>query len=230
MILKINGLLNAIYPVTSGFGAIDSAHMTPHTGVDIGVPEGTLLHSIIDGIVTESDGEGARSLGRMVRIDGGDTDVIYGHLSAPFVKVGDHVRAGDIIGISGNTGHTTGPHVHVEMITDGGAHIDPSPYVHYVTSAMAEPKSWLDHLNDFSDWFIGKEAELIVRPAAHGAMTTFERMAAVINYSSAEIITLGIIVCAAGVMVGSLIGGGGNKWVGRLFVVFWGGVIWRVLT
>lgn len=228
MILKINGLFNAFYPVTSGFGAIDSAHKTPHTGVDIGVPEGTSLHAIIDGIVTEVDGVGDRSLGQMVRIDGGDTDVIYGHLSAPVVHVGDYVRAGDVIGMSGNTGHSTGPHVHVEMITDG-AHVDPTPYVHYVTSAVSDPKSWLDRLNDFGDWVIGKETAMIVRPATHTAMSTIDRIVAIINYSSAEIITLGIVVCAAGVMVGSLLGSN-NKWLGRLFITFWGGVVWRVLT
>ncbi|MCM3784295.1 hypothetical protein M3231_15030 [Neobacillus mesonae] len=51
---------------------------------------------------------------------------------------------------------------------------------------------------------------------------------ALLNANSAEIITLGIITCAAGMMVSPLVGDK-NPWIGRLFTTFWVGVIWRVL-
>lgn len=228
MILKMNGLIDAIFPITAGFGAIDSVHKTPHTGIDIAVPEGTPLHTIADGIVTQVDAIGARPLGKMVRVDCGETDVIYGHLSSADVHVGDHVRAGNIIAYSGNTGHSTGPHVHLQMITDG-VNVDPAPFVDYVTVAAEPPKSWLDHLNGFADWFVGKETDILLKPATHVTTSVLERVVAAINVCSAEIITLGIVTCAVGIMVGPIVGSNG-KWFGRLLITFWGGIIWRVLT
>lgn len=52
---------------------------------------------------------------------------------------------------------------------------------------------------------------------------------AALNAYSPEVITFGIIVCALGMMVAPIIGNNG-KWMGRMFMTFWVGVIWRVLT
>lgn len=52
---------------------------------------------------------------------------------------------------------------------------------------------------------------------------------AALNAYSPEIITFGIIVCALGMMVAPIVGNNG-KWMGRMFLTFWVGVIWRVLT
>lgn len=222
MILRINGL-----PISSAFGVVDSVHSTPHSGVDIALPIGTPLHSVTDGIVTKVDAVGGHDIGRMVRIEAPDgTDVIYGHLSDASVNVGDTVHFGDVIALSGNTGHSTGPHVHLQMIAENGANIDPTAFA----ASIAEPsKGLLDRLNDFADWFVGKEAEIIIKPATNTFMDMVHHVVEIINACSAEIITLGIVVCAGGMMIGPIVGSGG-KWVGRLFIVFWGGVIWRALT
>ncbi|MFC5528454.1 M23 family metallopeptidase [Cohnella yongneupensis] len=224
MRLRING-----FPISSEFGSIDSVHKIPHTGVDIAMPIGTQLHSVGGGVISQVDVIGDRSLGRMVRIDLDDgPDVIYGHLSQVNVKIGDHVHAGDIIGLSGNTGHSTGPHLHLQAVADNGTLIDPTPIAH----AASEPGFWssvLDKFNDFSDWAIGKETEIIAKPVGNMAWNTVKRTFEAISVHSAEIITLGICACAIGMMIGPIIGSG-NKWLGRLFVVFWGGIIWRVVT
>lgn len=220
MLLRING-----FPISAGFGAIDHVHKTPHTGVDVAMPIGTELHAIADGVITKVDAVGTTTLGRMVRVKLEDgTDVIYGHLSRVNVKVGDHVDAGELVGFSGNTGRSTGPHVHIQMVADG-ANIDPVAYV----EAAPKPHGIMDRVNDFADWFIGKETELLVRPATNTFTDWLRHFADVVNANSAEIITFALVVCAAGMMIGPLVGAG-NKWVGRMFVTFWVGVIWRVLT
>lgn len=223
MLLRLNG-----FPISSPFGSVDSVHKHPHSGVDIAMPEGTPLHAIADGTISKVDIIGHQKIGRMVRVDtDGGPDVVYGHLSQVNVKIGDHVHAGDIIGLSGNTGHSTGPHLHLQMIAENGTLINPEP----IAQAAADPGFWqgaLDKANDFSDWIIGKEAEIVIKPAGNVFMKTIQHSFEVMSVFSAEIITLGICVCAIGMMVGPLIGS--TKWLGRLFLVFWGGVIWRMLT
>jgi hypothetical protein len=224
MQLRING-----FPISSEFGSIDSVHKIPHSGVDIAMPEGTELHAVADGIISKVDITGDRPIGRMVRLDLDDgPDVVYGHMSKMNVKVGDHVHAGDIIGLSGNTGHSTGPHLHLQVITDNGALVDPTP----IAQAASDPGFWggvMDKANGFADWFVGKEAELIVKPAGNVFMATTKHTFELVSLCSAEIITLGVCACAVGMMVGPIMGSG-SKWIGRLFIVLWGGVIWRMIT
>lgn len=85
--------------------------MSPHLGVDVAAPEGTLIHAAADGIVTIADDyhlEGGFTL-----IDHGHgVSTCYLHQSARMVQAGDVVRRGDIIGQIGKTGRATGPHCH----------------------------------------------------------------------------------------------------------------------
>ena len=53
---------------------------------------------------------------------------LYAHLSKRSVKVGDTVKQGDVLGVTGSTGNSTGPHLHFE-ITEGGSRIDPLKYL-----------------------------------------------------------------------------------------------------
>jgi len=230
MLLRING-----YPISAGFGAIDKVHTTPHSGVDIAVPEGTPLHAVVDGVITKVDVGGDGAIGRMVRMDcdGSHVDVVYGHMSRISVRPGDRVHAGDILGYSGNTGHSTGPHVHVQMIGTDGTDMDPTPFVNHVVhvtpdGAAESAKGIMDHLNGFSDWFLRKETELFVAPVGNTFKAWVEHIVALLNENSAEIITLGVVVCAAGMMIGPLIGN--KQWFGRLFITLFGGVVWRMLT
>jgi murein DD-endopeptidase MepM/ murein hydrolase activator NlpD len=69
--------------------------------------------------------------GNKVEIEYWDGTVsVYGHMSQIDVVVGQHLAPGDLVGLSGNTGHSTGPHLHLEIHPDGGSAIDPAPWLH----------------------------------------------------------------------------------------------------
>jgi murein DD-endopeptidase MepM/ murein hydrolase activator NlpD len=89
-----------------------------HTGVDIGVHTGTEVKAADGGRVIFSGRDG--SLGICIRIDhGGNRVTTYGHLSKSLVKAGQKVFQGQHIANSGNTGRSTGPHLHFEIQING---------------------------------------------------------------------------------------------------------------
>lgn len=102
-------------PLTSGFGY---RWGRLHAGIDIGVPIGTPIHAAKGGTVSFS---GTMSgYGNVVVINhGGGFSTLYAHQSRTGVRVGQSVSQGQIIGWSGNTGSSTGPHVHFETRVNG---------------------------------------------------------------------------------------------------------------
>lgn len=104
-----------VYPVTS---RTMGAGYPGHTGVDFPVPTGTKVMSAINGIVTAVR-HLTYSYGKHVRIQGQGVETIYAHLSSTLAKVGQRVTAGQIIGLSGSTGNSTGPHLHFEVRPPG---------------------------------------------------------------------------------------------------------------
>lgn len=86
-------------------------------GIDIGVPVGTSVLATADGVVTEKKNKGTNSFGKFIVIKHNDgTYSLYAHLSDySMVNVGQRVNRGTIIAKSGNTGNSTGPHLHFEM-------------------------------------------------------------------------------------------------------------------
>lgn len=126
--------------VSSGFHDADSAHVDHlHQGIDFAVPLGTPVHSFHAGVVAKVTHEGAKGFGDAVwvRFTDGHT-AVFGHLHNVFVRAGDKVRDNDIIGTSGNSGHSTGPHLHLGIMDAKGRWIDPNVYLH-VHNAMAIP-------------------------------------------------------------------------------------------
>jgi murein DD-endopeptidase MepM/ murein hydrolase activator NlpD len=88
-----------------------------HTGVDFSVPTGTKVVSAMEGTVLEAgvNVSWGPSYGISVIIDHGQgIRAIYAHLSALKVKKGDKVEEGELIGLSGNSGNSTGRHLHFE--------------------------------------------------------------------------------------------------------------------
>lgn len=87
-----------------------------HTGVDFSIPSGTKVVSAMAGTVLETGSVSwGPSYGISVIIDHGQgIRAIYAHLSALKVKKGDKVEEGELIGLSGNSGNSTGPHLHFE--------------------------------------------------------------------------------------------------------------------
>jgi murein DD-endopeptidase MepM/ murein hydrolase activator NlpD len=112
------------YRLTGRFG--DSGSWSSlHTGLDFAVAEGTPIHAITSGVVTEAVYDGSYGNKVVVTADDG-TEFWYCHQAALEVAVGQEVATGATIGAVGMTGHTTGPHLHVEIRPGGGDPVDPA--------------------------------------------------------------------------------------------------------
>jgi hypothetical protein len=120
-----------IVRITSRFGEVSPLrNMRPHTGVDLSFPEGSELPSIAYGVVEKVVDYGAENIGKGVILRLADgKQAIYGHLSDVKVKVGQSITEGQTIGLSGNTGFSTGPHLHLAL-KENGNFIDPTPFAH----------------------------------------------------------------------------------------------------
>ena len=90
----------------------------PHNGVDFGVPTGTPIIAPSDGVV-EHVAFQAKGAGHYIKIRHGHITTVYMHLSKPLVKPGQTVRKGERIALSGNSGGSTGPHLHYEFHING---------------------------------------------------------------------------------------------------------------
>jgi murein DD-endopeptidase MepM/ murein hydrolase activator NlpD len=89
-----------------------------HNGVDFSAPIGTPVHATADGVVVRASRRGR--MGKMVELDHGNgVHTRYGHLNGFTVHRGQRVHRGDLIGYVGNTGRSTGPHVHYEVVQNG---------------------------------------------------------------------------------------------------------------
>lgn len=109
-------------PITSGFGW---RWGRLHAGLDFGVPVGTPVMASADGTVTYA-GWIEGGYGNLVELKHGDGAITrYGHNDSVLVKVGQKVGQGEVIARSGNTGHSTGPHLHFEIRPTGGNAVDP---------------------------------------------------------------------------------------------------------
>ena len=98
-----------------------------HKGIDIATRAGTPVHAPADGIVAEVAYR--HDLGQMVRIDHGHgISTLFGHLSRAIVRNGTTVRKGDRIGLVGNTGRSTGSHLHYTVNMNGVA-VNPRKYL-----------------------------------------------------------------------------------------------------
>lgn len=129
------------FRISSEYGVLEEVRSGKHTGIDLAMPEGTTLRSLVDGTVEQifNDPDG---IGKGVKIvaDNGK-EFIYGHMSDIDVKVGEKISVREIIGESGNTGNSTGPHLHFG-VKDNGEFIDPTVYnyrLQRITGDIKEP-------------------------------------------------------------------------------------------
>ena len=118
--------------ISSGFGRrIDpfTGNVALHQGVDFATGQiGEEVFAVAAGVITWA---GERSgYGKMVRVNHGNGyETLYAHDDQILVKVGDVVKKGQLIALSGTTGRSTGPHVHFEVHKNGRV-VDPASYIH----------------------------------------------------------------------------------------------------
>ena len=131
---KLFAHIPAIDPIrdgilTDGFGMRfhPILHMRlMHEGIDIEADVGSHVHATGDGVVSYVGPRGG--YGNVVEIDHGfGYSTLYAHLEKPLVREGQRVKRGEVIALSGNTGLSTGPHLHYEVIKNG-VHVDPTAY------------------------------------------------------------------------------------------------------
>jgi len=116
--------------IASGYGMrIHPIHKIPkfHAGMDFTSKIGTPIHATGDGTVSFAD-YSTNGYGMHVIVDHGfDYETLYGHLSELKVRNGQKVKRGDVIGLVGNSGLSSGPHLHYEVHKSGEA-VDPANY------------------------------------------------------------------------------------------------------
>ncbi|MEO6142798.1 MAG: M23 family metallopeptidase [Dermatophilaceae bacterium] len=99
-----------------------------HAGEDFAAPIGTELVSMSTGTVIFAGEQSG--YGTLVKIRYWDNTVtFYAHMSSTSVREGEVVEPGEVVGLSGNSGHSTGPHLHLEVHPDGGEAIDPAVWL-----------------------------------------------------------------------------------------------------
>jgi murein DD-endopeptidase MepM/ murein hydrolase activator NlpD len=123
-------LAPALGLITDGYGMRPdpfTGRRAFHRGLDISGRRGTPIRAPADGIVVSAGRNGG--LGKTVRVSHGfGYTTIYGHLDKMTVEPGDEIRRGDEIGTLGNSGRSTGPHLHYEVHVDGKS-VNPLYYI-----------------------------------------------------------------------------------------------------
>lgn len=120
------------FPVTQEFGSNPNNGVNPaggHTGRDFATPIGTAIRAPGDGVIEWSDWVDDSWEDNLLWLRGGiavvlncgdaEPTFVFGHLNDAPLNAGDRVRKGDIIGYTGNTGYSSGPHLHFEVLLPG---------------------------------------------------------------------------------------------------------------
>ncbi|MDK0521633.1 M23 family metallopeptidase [Streptomyces sp. ML-6] len=116
----------AQHTLSAYFGQSGVNWMSRHTGIDFPVLQGTPVMAATDGTVRTQLNSAYGNMAIVTAADG--TETWYCHLSSTKIRSGP-VKAGDVIAYSGDSGNSTGPHLHFEVRPGGGAAIDPLPWL-----------------------------------------------------------------------------------------------------
>lgn len=147
----IDSYLSVSYPlkeihVTSPFGVRTdpfTKKRRKHNGLDLRADR-CETYAMMHGIVVKVGQD--KVSGKYVTVRHGDFSVSYCHLSEWRVKKGDCVRPGEVVGISGNTGRSTGPHLHL-TVRMGRRHIDPGVLLQFIDETRQQA---LEKLSDYN--------------------------------------------------------------------------------
>lgn len=102
-----------------------------HKGIDFKAPEGSEIYATACGVIELMDNKEKEEGKYLVIRHNGQYQTLYSHLSAFTVKLNDQVTKGQLIGYVGNTGYSTGSHLHYEVIKNG-KNVDPIDYIHEI--------------------------------------------------------------------------------------------------
>lgn len=134
-----------LHRTASGYGMrIDPIYKTQkfHAGMDFSAPVGTNIYATGDGVIIGAGWE--TGYGNTIRVDHGFGYItVYGHMHKFHVRAGQKVMRGEIIGEVGNTGKSTGPHLHYEVLVKG-QHVNPINY--YFMDLSAEDYDRMIHI------------------------------------------------------------------------------------
>ncbi len=116
------------YSISAGFGEAGYLWASGyHTGLDLSAAEGTPIAAVAAGTITQTGYDYSASWAgnlTVLQLENGD-EIWYAHQSSISVSPGDQVAPGEVIGAVGNTGNSTGPHLHLEVHPGGGEPVDP---------------------------------------------------------------------------------------------------------
>ena len=138
------------FPITQKFGENPDWYKSTHghPGLDFGCPVGTPVKAVLAGVVVfagldpETAANPKAGYGLHIRVQGLQYLAIYGHLSVTMVGAGNQVEEGEPIGQTGNTGFSTGPHLHFELRTAAAIAttcVDPLPFLNQAQQPNRQP-------------------------------------------------------------------------------------------
>mgnify|MGYP003953273997 FL=1 len=107
-IMPVEGIISGVY---GSQRILNGKPKWPHYGIDIATKKGTKIKSSGSGVVTMAEDDLYYTGGTIIMDHGHGISTIYSHLENIYVKVGDEINQGDIIGTVGSTGRSTGPHL-----------------------------------------------------------------------------------------------------------------------
>ena len=168
------------WPITQEYGVKTGTDPAGHTGIDYGCPIGTGILASTDGTVIYASWK-EPGYGNCVFLRHQDGNItIYEHLSVISVKVGQKVVQSEIIGQSGNTGNSTGPHLHFEARDANNKPFDPK-----LLPLMTFTDTWENagsHLKNASE--LGPAVEITAPAGAWGWSQDFSRRQTVFSYGT----------------------------------------------
>jgi len=124
-----------------------------HQGVDLAVRAGTPVHAMADGKILMAESDAGLGNFTALEVDGSPAapTIVNGHMERLLVRAGDVVHRGDVIGLAGSTGRSTGPHVHLQICSGAHAHrggfvcgASSNPYENWPTLAALARMSCVD--------------------------------------------------------------------------------------
>jgi murein DD-endopeptidase MepM/ murein hydrolase activator NlpD len=170
--------------VSSFWGAARDAGARSHEGIDIFAKFRTPVVASSDGTVTRVNENNLGGKVVFMRPVGKDLSLYYAHLDTQLVKPGQSVKAGETLGLMGNTGNarTTPPHLHFGIYTSGGA-IDPYPFVNVNRAAPKPVSAVTDRLN--SSVRAKAAVNIHASPSASGTVLAKQASGAIMSVAGA---------------------------------------------